>query len=56
MRGAMSYDVPDTKADEAMKRIDKEFVDLNELRVATELEIQELLGVALPGDRASAWR
>ena len=27
-----------------MKAIEKEFVDLNELRVATELEIQELLG------------
>ncbi len=48
VRGAMSFDVPDAKADEAMKLIDREFVDLNELRVATDLEIQELLGVRYP--------
>jgi hypothetical protein len=44
----MSFDVPDARADEAMRAIDKEFVDLNELRVATDLEIQELLGVRYP--------
>jgi endonuclease III len=48
VRGAMSYDVSDTKADDAMRALDKEFVDLNELRVATDLEIQELLGVRYP--------
>src|SRR3954470_16345202 len=48
VRGAMSYDVPDARAEEAMKAIDKEFVDLNELRVATDLEIHELLGVRYP--------
>jgi endonuclease III len=48
VRGAMSYDVSDTKAEEAMKHIEKEFVDLNELRVATDLEIAELLGVRYP--------
>ena len=48
VRGAMSYDVSDHKADEAMKHIEKEFVDLNELRVATDLEIAELLGVRYP--------
>jgi endonuclease III len=48
VRAAMSYDVSDAKADEAMKAIEKEFVDLNELRVATDLEIQELLGVRYP--------
>jgi endonuclease III len=48
VRGAMSFDVSDSKADEAMKAIDREFVDLNELRVATELEVQELLGVRYP--------
>ena len=48
VRGAMSYDVPDAKADDAMKVIDREFVDLNELRVATELEVQELLGQRYP--------
>ncbi|HEY2588732.1 MAG TPA: hypothetical protein VGI81_23520 [Tepidisphaeraceae bacterium] len=49
VRGAMSYDVPDARADEAMRLIDKEFVDLNELRVATDLEIAELLGTRYPG-------
>ena len=48
VRGAMSYDVPDARADEAMRAIDREFVDLNELRVATDLEIQEMLGQRYP--------
>lgn len=48
VKGAMSYDVSDARADEAMRHIDREFVDLNELRVATDLEIQELLGVRYP--------
>lgn len=48
VRGAMSYGVADNKAGEAMRLIQKEFVDLNELRVATDLEIQELLGVRYP--------
>src|SRR5438552_11139589 len=48
VRAAMSYDVSDSKAGDAMKAIEKEFVDLNELRVATDLEIQELLGVRYP--------
>lgn len=48
VRGAMSYDVPDGKAEDAMKAINREFVDLNELRVATDLEIQELLGQRYP--------
>jgi endonuclease III len=48
VRGAMSYDVSDTKAEDAMKAINREFVDLNELRVATDLEIQELLGQRYP--------
>ena len=48
VRGAMSYDMPDARAEEAMRAIDREFVDLNELRVATDLEIQELLGVKYP--------
>ena len=49
VRAAMSFDVPDARADEAMKHIEREFVDLNELRVATDLEIQELLGTRYPG-------
>ncbi len=44
----MSYDVTDSRAEDAMKAITKEFVDLNELRVATDLEIQEMLGVRYP--------
>jgi len=48
VRGAMSYDVTDARAEEAMKAIDGEFVDLNELRVATDLEIQGLLGTRYP--------
>src|SRR5215212_1961658 len=48
VRAAMSFDMPDAKAEEAMKHIEREFVDLNELRVATDLEIQELLGNRYP--------
>ena len=48
VRAAMSYDVPDAKAEIAMQAIEKEFVDLNEFRVATELEVQELLGQRYP--------
>ena len=48
VRGAMSFDVSDTKADDAMRAVEREFVDLNELRVATELEVQELLGQRYP--------
>jgi endonuclease III len=48
VRGAMSFDMPDARAADAMRAIETEFVDLNELRVATDLEIQELLGVKYP--------
>jgi len=48
VRGAMCYDVPDSRVDEAIKVIQREFVDLNELRVATELEVQDLLGQRYP--------
>jgi endonuclease III len=48
VRGAMSYDVTDSRAEDAMKAIVTEFVDLNELRVATDLEVQEFLGVKYP--------
>jgi endonuclease III len=48
VRGAMTYDVSDNRAEDAIKAISKEFVDLNELRVATDLEIHELLGVRYP--------
>jgi len=48
VRGAMSYGVSDARADEAMRHIDREFVNINELRVATELEVQEMLGTRYP--------
>jgi endonuclease III len=48
VRGAMSYDVSDSRVEDAIKAIAKEFVDLNELRAATDLEVQELLGVRYP--------
>lgn len=49
VRGAMCYDATDAKASEAMEVIEREFVDLNELRVATELEVQDMLGTRFPG-------
>jgi endonuclease III len=48
VRGAMSFDVSDNRAEEAMRVIEREFVGLNELRVATELEVQDLLGAKYP--------
>ena len=48
VRGAMGYDVADSRVEDAIKVIQKEFVDLNELRVATELEVQEMLGSRYP--------
>ncbi len=48
VRAAVLFDVPDERADDAMKAIEKEFVDLNELRVATEIELHELLGNKFP--------
>ncbi|HEX8339865.1 MAG TPA: hypothetical protein VF624_03055 [Tepidisphaeraceae bacterium] len=46
--GALSADVPDNRVDAAMAVIDKEFVSLNELRVATELEVISLIGDKYP--------
>jgi hypothetical protein len=48
VRGAMSFDVSNNRAEDAIKVIEREFVDLNELRVATELEVQEMLGSRYP--------
>ena len=48
VHGAMSYDLPDATALEAMKHIDREYVDLNELRVATELELIEVFSERYP--------
>lgn len=48
VRGTLSQNTSDSRADEAMKIIGVEFVDLNELRVATELELQEIIGSKYP--------
>jgi endonuclease III len=48
VRAILSFDVPDAKADDAMKAIERQFVDFNELRVATELEVQDIVGVRYP--------
>jgi hypothetical protein len=48
VRAAMSYDVADSRADDALKIIASDFVDLNEFRVATDLEIHDLLGIKYP--------
>ena len=44
VRGTLSMDADDMLVDEAMAKIDTEYVDLNELRVATELEVADLIG------------
>src|SRR5689334_12138756 len=49
VRGAMSSDTTDAKVEDVIKGIEREFVDLNELRVATELEVAEMLGSRYPG-------
>jgi endonuclease III len=48
VRGILSFDASDEKVEEAMRAIHREFTDLNELRVATELEVQDLLGARYP--------
>lgn len=48
VRAALSFDVTDARADEAVKVMEREFVDLNELRVATELELQDMIGFKYP--------
>lgn len=48
VKGALSYDVSDARVEEAQKVIGKEFVNLNELRVATQLEVRDMLGNKFP--------
>jgi endonuclease III len=48
VRGVFSYDLPDSRADDLMKVIETQFVDLNEVRVATELELAEIIGPRVP--------
>ena len=47
--GILSFDAPPGRPEAAMEVVDKDFVDLNELRVATELEVIEILGPKYPG-------
>jgi len=48
VRAIFTFNASEHKAEEAMKIIDREFVDLNELRVATELEVQEMVNPRYP--------
>lgn len=48
VKAVLAYDTTDTKVEEAMTVIDREFVDINEFRVATELEMQDLIGAKYP--------
>ncbi|MCC6239916.1 MAG: hypothetical protein IT448_06440 [Phycisphaerales bacterium] len=52
----LSYDVEDERAQSAWQAFDRVFVDPNELRVATELELQDLMGQRYPAaeQRAAA--
>lgn len=56
VRGILSAETTEARVDEAMVVIDREFVDLNELRVATELEMQSMLGVKFPDIERKAVR
>lgn len=47
-RAILSFDIGDARADEALAIADKEFCSLNELRVATELELEDMLGPKYP--------
>jgi endonuclease III len=46
--GVLREDCDDAKANRAMAALDEEFVDVNELRVATELELSNLIGEDYP--------
>ncbi len=47
-RAIFSFDTTDARAEEALKIVDREFCDINELRVATELEVSALIGEKYP--------
>ena len=54
--GVLREDCDDDAADAAMGRFDDEFVDVNELRVATELELADLMGEDYPDVNARSVR
>jgi endonuclease III len=54
VKGILSYDVPDERAEAVLEAFNREYTDLNELRVATELELIELAGPKYPAVEARA--
>jgi endonuclease III len=58
VRGVLAMDADDATVDDALTRLDAEFVDLNEFRVATELEVADILGEHIPriDEKAAALR
>ncbi len=55
VKAALAFDVSDERAEEAYAALDREYCDLNELRVATDLEIQDIIGSRYPaGDQRAA--
>lgn len=54
VKAALAFDVPDDRADDALAAIEREYCDLNELRVATDLEIQDLIGARYPAGEQRA--
>jgi endonuclease III len=55
VKAALAFDVSDDRAEDALAAIQREYCDLNELRVATDLEIQDLIGARYPaGDLRAA--
>ncbi len=46
--GILAFDTTDARVADALKVIDRVFVDINELRVATELEVIDLIGAKYP--------
>lgn len=54
VKAALAFDVSDDRADDALAAIEREYCDLNELRVATDLEIQDLIGARYPSGEQRA--
>jgi len=46
--GILTFDTTDARAQQAMAIVDRVFVDINELRVATELEVIEIISPRYP--------
>src|SRR5690349_5066535 len=48
VRASLLYDATDGQCEAAIETLRGEFTDFNELRVATELEVQDLVGSEYP--------